>query len=113
MPRTTPWRRMRSGPAPTKPGRGSAAPAGPRATGPLTAVGALIDGTAWYAAGVAPSVSANDFSWRAARQVDADNDGVPDGLPGDPTLVTIEQTHTRTLDYLVPAMARVGVDRGP
>jgi hypothetical protein len=82
------------------------------ATGPLPALGELAGGAAWYAAGVAPNISTTDFSWRAARQVDADGDGVPDGLPGDPALATIEQTHTRTLGYFVPAMARAGIDRG-
>lgn len=83
------------------------------ATGPIHAPGARAGGTAWYAAGIAPSLSARDHAWRAARLVDADGDGVFDGLPGDLALATIELTKARTLDYFVPAMARIGVDRGP
>ena len=83
------------------------------ATGPLDALGALAGGTAWYAAGIAPSLALSNASWRAVRLVDADNNGLADGLPGEVAVAPIEDTHTRTLDYAVPAMARVGVDRGP
>jgi hypothetical protein len=81
------------------------------ATGPIHALDAPLGGTAWYAAGIAPNLSASDYTWRAARLLDADGDGIPDGLPGDVALATIAVTNTRTLDYLVPAMARVGLDR--
>jgi len=85
------------------------------ATGPLPLPGALggLGGAAWYAAGIAPNLSARDVSWRASRLLDADSDGVPDGFPGDVELATVELTSARTLDYVVPAMARVGLDRGP
>jgi hypothetical protein len=80
------------------------------ATGPL---GPRLGGRAWYAAGVAPSLSTTGLSWRAARVLDDDGDGVPDGLTGDVATAPIETTTTRTHDYLVPVMARVGLDRGP
>jgi hypothetical protein len=80
------------------------------ATGPL---GTLFGGSAWYAAGVAPAVAATDFNWRAARLVDVDGDGNPDGLPGTLVTSTLLNTETRTLDWSVPVMARVGLDRGP
>jgi len=83
------------------------------ATGPIGAPGSVLGGTAWYAAGIAPTLATTGVSWRAARQVDGDGDGVPDGLPGDLALQAIERTSARTLDYSVPAMARVGLDRGP
>ena len=83
------------------------------ATGPLHALDKLAGGTVWYAAGVAPSLQVSDYAWRAARLLDADSDGIPDGLPGDVQTSTVELTSTRTLDYFVPAMARVGIDRGP
>ncbi len=79
------------------------------ATGPLAEV---LGGRTWYAAGLAPSFSRTDFAWRAARLVDANQDGAIDGLPGAVSLETIEETDTRTLDYLIPAMARVGWTRG-
>ncbi|HET7505119.1 MAG TPA: hypothetical protein VFK02_29070 [Kofleriaceae bacterium] len=80
------------------------------ATGPLPVPGAL-GGTAWYAAGIAPGLSSTDRRWRASRIADADADGVPDGLPGEIAVLPIETRRARTLDYLVPAMARVGLDR--
>jgi hypothetical protein len=80
------------------------------ATGPL---GARLGGTAWYAAGIAPTLSTTDFSWRASRLLDEDGDGAPDGLPGQVELAPIAVTEARTLDYFVPAMARIGLDRGP
>lgn len=85
------------------------------ATGPIPGLGEIggLGGTAWYAAGIAPHLSASALSWRAARLVDADGDGVPDGFPGELGLSTVELTSARTLDYVVPAMARVGLDRGP
>lgn len=87
------------------------------ATGPLAALGARLGGTAWYAAGIAPSLSTTQVRWQASRLVDADGDGVADaaqrGAPGDLALEPIERTSERTFDALVPAMARLGLDRGP
>lgn len=83
------------------------------ATGPLDALAAPLGGTAWYVAGVAPNLSTTVVSWRASRLVDADNDGIPDGLPGVVAVAPVEDTRTRTIDYVVPAMARLGLDRGP
>jgi hypothetical protein len=83
------------------------------ATGPLTALDPMLGGTAWYAAGLAPRLSTSNVSWRAVRVVDADNNGIPDGLPGDVVVAPIEDTSTREIDYSVPVMARVGLDLGP
>ncbi len=79
------------------------------ATGPLPS---LLGGKTWYAAGIAPALAYTDFNWTAARLVDRDNDALPDGFPGVIDLETIENTHERTLDYLVPMMARAGWERG-
>ncbi len=89
--------------------------AGPELAGSVVATGPLPDllgGTTWYAAGIAPSLGLAEFSWRAARLTDVDQDGVPDGLPGRVALEPIANTDERTLDYLVPAMGRVGWTRG-
>ncbi len=85
------------------------------ATGPIPGLGDLggLGGTAWYAAGIAPNLSTSKISWRASRLLDADGNGVPDGFPGDVGLQAVELTSARTFDYFVPAMARVGLDRGP
>jgi hypothetical protein len=83
------------------------------ATGPLAALGARLGGSAWYAAGIAPSLGTTRLVWRAGRLVDADGDGVPDTAGGDLAVETIEQTSERAFDYAVPAMARLGLDRGP
>ena len=80
------------------------------ATGPL---GSLLGGKAWYAAGIAPSLQANEFRWTAARLVDKDGDGLPDGFPGLIDTELIERSAQDTLTYYVPAMARVGLDQGP
>lgn len=80
------------------------------ASGPLRA---LAGGRAWYAAGVAGSFTTTGVTWRAARLVDADGDGLPDGLPG---VVALEPIATSTIDvgdYVIPAMARAGWARGP
>lgn len=85
------------------------------ATGPIDTTvlpGPLDGGAAWYAAGIAPNLFATDVSWRAVRLVDADHDGLPDGLPGEARVTRIEDTRARTYDYSVPVMARVGSDRG-
>lgn len=79
------------------------------ATGPLPRI---FGGRAWYAAGIAPAVSATDASWRAATLIDLDDDGVPDGLPGVVALQTAVETDERSLDYHIPVMARGGWERG-
>ena len=90
------------------------------ASGPL---GTLRGGRAWYAAGVGASLSWFDFTTRAARLVDVDGDGVPDGLPLPPTadagsdgkvdLGPIESTSEGVRAYSVPLMGRAGWERGP
>ena len=83
------------------------------ATGPIEGlVPALVGGTAWYAAGIAPSLSITDRAWRAVRLVDADGNGVPDGLPGEVAVAPVENTSARTLDFAMPVMARAGLDLG-
>ncbi|MDQ3369493.1 MAG: TonB-dependent receptor, partial [Myxococcota bacterium] len=79
------------------------------ASGPLPP---LAGGTTWYAAGIAPALAYADYTWKAARLVDADDDGVPDGFPGPIVLEPISVTTERTLDYLVPMMTRLGWQRG-
>ena len=91
--------------------RGPEASVSAVATGPIT--NDVFGGSAWYAAGVAGEFSRNEFSWRAARLVDDDGDGVPDGLPGQVAVQPIADTESTTLDYLVPVMARAGWLRGP
>jgi hypothetical protein len=88
------------------------------ASGPLKP---LAGGKTWYAAGVGGTVSAFDVKWRAARLVDRDNDGIPDGLPttlddrgdGKVDLETVNDTGESVRTYSVPVMARVGWERGP
>jgi TonB-dependent receptor-like protein len=79
-------------------------------TGPLPR---LAGGTAWYAAGIAPSLGFTDIRWRAATLVDADRDGIPDGYPGVVAVRQVTEESTRSSDYTVPAMARAGWRRGP
>ncbi|HEY1557863.1 MAG TPA: TonB-dependent receptor [Kofleriaceae bacterium] len=79
------------------------------ATGPL---GELLGGHAWYAAGIAPSVQATDFTWHAASLLDADQDGLPDGYPGTIDLHAIEDTAKTPVTWSVPVMARAGWDAG-
>ncbi|HEY0191943.1 MAG TPA: hypothetical protein VGC42_12575 [Kofleriaceae bacterium] len=79
------------------------------ATGPL---GDLLGGHAWYAAGVAPTLAISKYAWLASRVHDDDHDNIPDGLPGDVVTSPVECTRTRTHDYDIPAMARVGLDAG-
>lgn len=83
------------------------------ATGPIDAVSSRLGGPAWYAAGIAPSLDTSTARWRAARVVDANGDGIPDGLPGDVATAPIGTTETTERDYLVPVMARAGLDLGP
>lgn len=80
------------------------------ATGPLPAI---AGGKTWYAAGVAPSLAFTDFEWSAKRLLDRDQDGRYDGYPLTTELEDLEDTSERTLDYIVPVMARAGWDRGP
>ena len=80
------------------------------AHGPL---GSLRGGRTWYAAGVAAAIGTADLTWRAARLVDADNDGVPDGLPGIVELDPIATTEQTITDFLIPVFARAGWSRGP
>jgi hypothetical protein len=85
---------------------------GPSFTASAVATGPVGDGW-WYAAGLAPSLATSRPTWRALRVVDADRNGLPDGLPGDVATALIEDTSTREWDYAVPVMARIGLDRGP
>jgi hypothetical protein len=80
------------------------------ATGPI---GELFGGHAWYVAGIAPAIQSTDFTWTAANLVDTDNDGLPDGYPGQFTLHTVEHDKRTPLTWHVPAMLRAGLDRGP
>ncbi|MGE0549460.1 MAG: hypothetical protein AB7O24_05670 [Kofleriaceae bacterium] len=90
--------------------------AGPDISGSVVATGPLgrwLGGSAWYAAGVAPIVATTTFAWHAARLVDADGDGVPDVSANRQVVTqTISDTHTKSIDWLVPMMARAGFDRG-
>ncbi len=79
------------------------------ATGPLPR---LAGGATWYAAGIAPSLEPVRYRWRAARIVDRDGDSLPDGAPGPLVTVPIGTTDVTAYDYLIPALARVGWDRG-
>ena len=85
--------------------------AGPDASASLVATGPIKDDL-WYAAGIAPQLVAVDFSWRTGRLVDRDGDMIPDGLPGVVHLEGGTTTDLRRWTYFVPAMARVGIDRG-
>ncbi|MDX2088818.1 MAG: hypothetical protein SFX73_13255 [Kofleriaceae bacterium] len=78
-------------------------------TGPL---GELAGGTAWYAAGLAPELTAIDATWRTSRLVDVNGDGTPDGLPGTLSTQALTSPEQRTYDWFVPAMVRAGYDRG-
>ncbi len=88
---------------------------GPTATASIVAsgpLGELLGGRAWYALGLAPSLHYTDFTWQASRLVDKDHDGVPDGIPGLPELDPIETTKAAVPSWLIPVMARAGLDRG-
>jgi hypothetical protein len=78
------------------------------ATGP---VAKLAGGKSWYALGVAPTFGESTFEWTAARLVDRNNDGVPDGYPNI-VLEGIARDEQSKVDYLVPFLARLGWDRG-
>ncbi len=88
---------------------GPSASASVVATGPI---GDVLGGHAWYAAGLAPSLSATDFTWHTTRLVDNDNDGIPDGLPGLVENDSFETLHKTPITWAIPAMARAGLDRG-
>jgi len=79
-------------------------------TGPI---GHYFGGTTWYAAGIAPSLTSSRFDFLASRLVDADDNGVPDSTAGIVTTQVIEANRVSLINYNVPAMARLGLDRGP
>ena len=80
------------------------------ATGPL---GEILGGTAWYAAGIAPSLARTKFHFKAVTLVDNNNDSSADGAPGILATQEVELDHRDVTTWSVPAMARVGLDRGP
>jgi hypothetical protein len=79
------------------------------ATGPL---GERLGGTAWYAAGVAPELSATKFTFTSQTLVDAENDGMIDGYPGLVANERVDQYTQTPLTWRVPVMLRGGLDRG-
>lgn len=85
---------------------------GPFITAQLVATGPLVDHW-WYAAGVAPSISRTNFKFTASTLVDADHDGVPDGVPGIVATQVVERDTRDETTYSVPFMARTGWDGGP
>jgi len=88
---------------------------GPEAT--VTAVatgpgGSLIGGTAWYAAGLGAELTATKFRWKSATVVDADGDGMTDGLPGVVPLDPIDSDSRTPVTWRVPFRLRGGLARG-
>ncbi len=89
------------------------------ATGPVKRD--VFGGKTWYAAGVAGFLSLFDLDWHASRLLDADNDGIPDGLPGTTDagndgkvdLSDINDLHERVPTFSVPMLGRAGWQRGP
>lgn len=79
------------------------------ATGPL---GNLLGGQAWYAAGIAPSLAATEFTWTSATVKDVNFDGVPDGLPGIVETEFVDRYSRTPITWSVPVMLRGGLDRG-
>lgn len=81
------------------------------ATGPIAPV---AGGTSWYAAGIAPQLARNTFTFTAQRLTDENNDAFYDVNP-DGTLKTgfIERNTVTPTTYNIPFMARAGWDRGP
>ncbi len=84
-------------------------------TGPL---GRVAGGTAWYAAGIAPTLAVDRVLFQSHRLVDANGDGVPDptslgGFPGPLATAPVDRSSTGLRPFTVPAMLRVGWDRGP
>lgn len=84
---------------------------GPDATVSLVATGPL-GGTAWYAAGIAPSVMTSELRWEAGRLRDDDGDGIPDGLPGVVATSPISTIESTPSSWIVPVMARAGMTLG-
>ncbi len=82
------------------------------ATGPIDALGDLLGGRAWYAAGVSSSATDITFDQKAVRVVDRDQDGDVDldeagGFVTEP----IARSSLDATAYNVPMMARLGVER--
>jgi hypothetical protein len=89
--------------------------AGPEATFSLVATGPLgdfLDGSAWYAAGIAPELSSTKFTWTAQTLVDRDADRFPDGYPGFVETESIDEFSRTPITWRVPFMLRAGIDRG-
>jgi hypothetical protein len=82
------------------------------ASGPLHRLGDWLGGRAWYAAGIAPKVAIDHFAFTAQTLVDANGDGIADGLPGVPVTRFVDSYKELSVPWLVPAMARAGLDRG-
>ncbi len=84
----------------------------PDSTVSLVATGPLPE-HAWYAAGIAPSLALTRSRWQARRLVDADADNLADRDGAGFQLDSVENTERPVTSWFVPAMARVGIDRGP
>ena len=82
------------------------------ASGPLKRVGDWLGGKAWYAAGIAPRISVDTFAFTGQTLVDANGDGIGDGLPGIPVTSPVDSNSEHVLPWFVPAMLRAGLDRG-
>jgi hypothetical protein len=89
---------------------------GPSATASIVASGPLPKifpgARSWFVAGIAPTVTDTKLNLTAQSLTDANNDGIPDGLPGIATTTPIESSHSNIGEYSIPAMLRVGFD-GP
>ncbi len=88
--------------------------------GPSTAAAIVATGplpiprvTAYYAVGLAPTLSWNVVSTRTDRLVDRDGDGRPDIVAGQAVLEPISQDERHVLGTFVPGMVRLGLTRGP
>ncbi len=82
------------------------------ASGPIPALGARLGGRAWYAVGVAPSLTDISFERNAFRLIDRDNDGVPDS--DEYGVFRTEPVARTDLDGAarnIPVLARVGLER--
>jgi TonB dependent receptor len=82
------------------------------ASGPLEPVSARLGGRAWYAVGVAPSLTDISFERDGLRLVDRDADGQPD-LDANGGFVTEPITRS-TVDATarsIPVLARAGLER--
>jgi hypothetical protein len=78
----------------------------------LVATGPLGEHS-WYAAGLAGTLSRTHFAFRASTLVDADQDGIPDGVPGIVATSTVERDTRLAETSNLAFMARTGWDRGP